>query len=365
MVMKEKGKGVGKEDPVSRIRDICMPFQSDRLPIMSGDGLNQTFFNDGAQITYAIDRDQTLGYETSRFFFWLAYPLMTLMALLGYLQAVFYYLLGKKEEVKNRRLPRNPGFFLNGLSSLSAEIRRHAGTYLALDMVYNSRTNYYPQMKWLDRLMTWLWQDVIMINTKGVRNRLRLVERELYRLIINLANRNGTHEIRLLSVACGSAQGVLNVVERCKKGGISVQVTLLDLSQEALAFCQRQSSARGIKVTLINENTRYLEKMVEEGQRFDVIEIVGFLDYKTTEKCIDLMKLLSRLLRENGAVICANIRWNPERSFLSWVVSWQMVYKTEEVLASILDKAGYKRISLLTEPQKVHVVAICSIVGRN
>jgi len=60
--------------------------------------------------------------------------------------------------------------------------------------------------------------------------------------------RNG-QEVRLVSLACGSAQAIIEVIAELKRKGINVKVILIDLEQEALDYTKglAEENSRRIK----------------------------------------------------------------------------------------------------------------------
>ncbi|OGY79876.1 MAG: hypothetical protein A3B74_02925 [Candidatus Kerfeldbacteria bacterium RIFCSPHIGHO2_02_FULL_42_14] len=309
------------------------------------------------EIEIFTDHDLEVGYEKASVLYKIAFPFMCFMMILGVLQTLFYLALGKKKAVKERRLPKNPGLFWSGLSSSCKRIREHVATHRALDVVYFFE-KIIPTLKGLDKWVSVFWLKRVMINTKAVRNRLKLVHKALLQQVIDYSQETGKKEINLLSVACGSAPAVFEVAKKFQQNGIRLSVTLLDLDEEALEYCANMADEIGIQVTLVNASTRSLSDYFRREQ-FDIVEMVGFLDYRNHDQSMVLLTNIRNLLKKCGRLLTANIVWNSEVPFMNFVVSWPMNYKKPVTLAAIGKAAGFRETKVIVEPIGIHAVAIC------
>jgi len=114
----------------------------------------------------------------------------------------------------------------------------------------------------------------------------------------------------------------------------------------------------GIQVTLVNASTRSLSDYFRREQ-FDIVEMVGFLDYRNHDQSMVLLTNIRNLLKKCGRLLTANIVWNSEVPFMNFVVSWPMNYKKPVTLAAIGKAAGFRETKVIVEPIGIHAVAIC------
>jgi len=195
-------------------------------------------------------------------------------------------------------------------------------------------------------------------NRLAVSNRLTLAVDMLVKALHKYSKQE---EIRLLSVASGSAQAVIEALSRVPE--LNVQVVLIDIDKTALAEAHRLCKQYDIdpnRFTLVHGRTSILEEVCKNFQPH-IIEMVGFLDYRSREKAIELIGRLQKCLLSGGVLITCNIRNNAEKIFLDWVLLWPMIYRSESEFMKILDQSGFenRNIALVYEPEKIHGIAYC------
>ena len=167
-------------------------------------------------------------------------------------------------------------------------------------------------------------------------------------------------EVRLVSIAAGSAQAIIEAVKRRKD--LNINVVLIDLDTTAIEQAKKNVKAEGLenKFLFINDSTQALEEVCNKFKP-QIIEMVGFLDYRPKEKAIRLISRIRDALPENGIFITCNIRKNREKIFLDWVLLWPMIYRSREELFKLILRAGFKKekIKIISEPFCIHNLAFC------
>ncbi|MFA5187786.1 MAG: class I SAM-dependent methyltransferase [Patescibacteria group bacterium] len=347
-------------------------------------------------VSYKVDNDSAMNFEHKNFSHLLAMPISLLMTVWAFLKTALCAFLtyirheeisyqpqtaneqdcseGKKivkwfnfnaalrvwwcvpQEKKGETLrPRFTSLFFDRFSAPLKKIRHGAASWKALDIIYHHE---FGRDKTFGSRLADFW--IGMRNAQAVRNRHKLVQRELIKVICEI----GKMQVNLLSVACGSAEAVIQVVKTVKEEkGIIVKVTLLDLDAKALTYAKGLAKEYGIEnqFLTINENIKNLEKVITDS--FDVIEMLGFLDYQVYGKAVSLVSRLRALLNKNGVFLTCNIMNNPEKYFLRWVISWPMIYRKPYEVAKIMLAAGFRKenIALIAEPHEIHMMAICKL----
>ncbi len=296
------------------------------------------------EIPIIIDNNPDLGYERNRWSSTYRLPLMWILALW----------VALKKKILGPNLKINT-YWVDGASSICREIKEKATTWRALDLIYNHK---FRQEKDLGGKIADFWLK--MLNAQAVRNRLKLVKQILREEIEKISQTKS--EIRLLSIASGSAQGVIEIIQEFKQKGIIVQAIFLDLDLTAIEYSRELSQKANVteQIIFINKSVRGLEETVK-GFNPNIIEIVGFLEYRPKEKAIELVTRACHLLTSNGVLLTSNINYNPEILFLHWVVNWQMIYRTPQELVEILIKRSFnpKDCKIICEPLKIYSLAIC------
>ena len=294
------------------------------------------------KVEVRVDKDNSLNYETKKWPYQLTLPLMWILTI---------WVIFKKKILRIK--PKINTFWFDGLSRPCRDIKENAGSWRALDIIYNF---HFGQHRISD-----YW--IGMINAQAVRNRLRLVRRELIKAMRVQAQKEGEKEIRLLSIASGSAQAVIEAIAEVKKEGIRVQATLLDLDPTALDYSRKLAkkySLTDTDIAFVRGTTRNLEEAMK-GKRPHIVEMIGFLDYRPYTKAVDLIRRIYHLLMPGGKLLTANICPNFEKYFMKWVINWSMIYREPRELGEILVAGGFnpKDLQIICEPLQLHAVAIC------
>ncbi len=266
---------------------------------------------------------------------------------------VVWVFIKKKTLKMFSRNPKVNTYWVDGFSELTNAIKEGAQSWKALDIIYNYRFREEGGMhnKWED----W-WLRIA--NARAVRNRLKLVSHLLEAEILRIAREQGKTEVKVFSIASGSAQAVLSAALTVKKHGIKTKITLLDLDQEALEYSKNLSKKYGLNgdIVTIQSATNGFEKKVESP---DIIEMVGFLDYRPHAKAVKLLKRIKEFLPSYGSFITANIMHNPEKWFMHIVLNWPMLHRKRNEFEKVLEEADFASFQTVVEPYNIHVVGVC------
>lgn len=243
-----------------------------------------------------------------------------------------------------------------GSSQTAEAVHKQATTHRALDLIYsfNHKLNFDKGI--IDGFLTYFWQSTN--NAKALRNRFKLVKKELEKAIYSL----GKKEIKLLNLACGSSKAVIEVVAKHRDDFI-FKVSGVDKSELAIEDSRKLSS--DFKVGhLFNWHQDTISNFLKKHSnlKFDIIEMVGFLDYLEDEKAISLFDQIYSVLSDKGVFITGNIKDNPERKFLTEVVGWpHLIFRNESDLTKLFEASQFKasKIEIVYEPQKIHGVVVC------
>jgi 2-polyprenyl-3-methyl-5-hydroxy-6-metoxy-1,4-benzoquinol methylase len=296
------------------------------------------------EIPILIENDSSIGYEKNALGGILKLPLMWVLALWVALKKKIF---GSKLEIN--------AFWFDGLSPVCREMKENAMHWKALNIAYNYK---FGERNDFTTKITDFWLRIR--NAKAVRNRLKLVKKKLREEVNSLLRREPG--IRLLSIACGSAQGVIEIMSEFKQKSVIIKAIFLDLDPNAIEYSKSLSQKAGVinQITFINKSTRDLEEAVNEFKPH-IVEMVGFLEYRTKEKAIILIEKIHQLLVPGGVALIGNIARNSERWFLSQVLNWPMIYRSPKELAKVVIKGGFdsKNCEIIYEPLKIHGIAIC------
>lgn len=293
-------------------------------------------------------------YEKNRLVYILAIPIMWALVVYVFVKKmVWRYAFGKKVYTNT--------VFFDGLCRPARAIKDGAASWRALDLIYNYFEKYqyfhpiyYPNgLYWYERVIVDFWMG--MMNVQAVRNRRKYVAEKLSHLIKKVDETSD--EVRIFSIASGSAQAVFEAIQQ--SGVLNVKVKLLDLDETAIQYSQKLAGEMGINssVTTICGNTANVEKIIKEFNPH-IVEMIGFLDYRPDDRAVKLFQKIYRSMAVGSYFITANICPNVEMRFLEWVINWKMIYRSREMLEKILEDGGFCDRNVVTEPQRIHTIAI-------
>jgi len=272
---------------------------------------------------------------------------------LPFMWAITLSVMAKKTIHKALGLPapKINSLFFDGLGKESRKVKEHATTWRAMDIVYNHP---YPYRKTFSGFLDdFYWSG---INCQSLRNRLKLIKDEL-RHTISLVNDG--KEVRIVSLACGSAEATIEIIAEYKKNGTTVRAILVDIDQEALGRAQKMAEHFGVQDQIeTRKDSIYEIKDFSLGFKPHIIEMLGFLDYIEKKGAVELVKKFNESLDVGGYFLTCNISPNVEQHFLKWVINWPMIYRTPQELAEIAKKSGFKDFRIIYEPLKVHGLLI-------
>lgn len=284
------------------------------------------------------------GFEEKRWPFVLAMPVMWLLTIWVMAKKSVYKLFGSQPEINT--------LWFDGLGLSPREVKRNATSWRALHEIYNYS---FVRRRSIRNWVSNFWEG--MLNCQAVRNRYKLVKQEIGRAALQLG---GDEEVRIISLACGSAQPVIEAVADLKAKGITASVVLIDIDQSALDYAVTLASRHGVssQIRVVRANVCKVVRVARDFKPH-IVEMVGLLDYFEKDSAVRLIAKIKELLVPDGVFITCNVAPNLEQRFLEWVVDWKMVYRTASQLAEVAEKAGFEKVQLIAEPLRIHNLAIC------
>lgn len=281
-------------------------------------------------------------YEKQRWPYIVALPWMWVLTIYVMIKKITCKLLGKPK-------PRINTWWFDGAGLSNRRIKEGAASWKALDIIYNHQFRASPR-----NITDDFW--IGMMNAQAVRNRFKLVKEELRRAIKRLEMQG---EVRLISLACGSSQAVIETIAELLAEGVVVKMVLVDVEQSALDYASRLAIAHGVADQVAVHRLSVSQVMrISQVFKPHIIEMLGFLDYIPTAKAVRLLKMIHESLEPGGVFLTCNISPNPERYFLRWVINWPMIYRRAHDLGRLAESASFSNYRLVYEPLKIHCLMI-------
>jgi hypothetical protein len=229
----------------------------------------------------------------------------------------------------------------DGPSPLLFALRQGVTTSVALDILYN-----YPMAQQtrsgVRGALTWFWCNEP--HARGVRNRIKTVYWKVLEAMRE-ERRRGRSEIRILSLACGSAQAVIEAlasfVEEDPDAEVSVE--LVDLDAPSLRRAERLAESRGVRrlVRFREENIRTF--LSEDDRTWPIIEMVGFLDYRNNRSFVETCKKVHARLDPQGCFMTATICPSAWAGVVRWLANWRLLIRRRpRKFRKLLERAGFR-----------------------
>lgn len=303
------------------------------------------------------DNPRNLDYELSKkpiFYFQFVW-VIALWA--GFKIFLFSKILRKTKNELRHMLPRLN--FLVDHSDLFKQIRKGAGSWRALNIVYNYHNVFRGQETGLKGVESKLWIGR-SCNGEATRNRKQLTKAELKKAIRKFFNEP---VVRILSIASGSAQALMESInELSQEIYFNYKVILLDSDKSAIEASRKMAIKYGIEKYFEFVNKDFLSLFrIAKGFRPHIVEMVGFLDYLPDDTAVSIIKHIRKSLSESGVFLTCNIRTNLEKPLVDYCLMWPMIYRSPRRLAELMIESGFKTnsIRIIYEPHGIHGLAIC------
>ncbi|MDD5639344.1 MAG: class I SAM-dependent methyltransferase [Candidatus Pacebacteria bacterium] len=282
-------------------------------------------------------------FENNKCPYLITLPLMWLLIIYVMIKKFIYKILGLSS-------PKINTFFFDGIGKSSRKVKEYAASWKALDIVYNHP---FPYTKDIGNLVDeYYWNG---LNCQALRNRRKLTKEELRNIILSIKKQ----EIKIISLACGSAEVLIEIMAELKHKGIKIKALLVDIDEDALKRAKELAKQYDLLENIETEKNS-IYSIIEITNKFkpDIIEMIGFIDYLKQEDAIKLTEKIKKSLNPDGYFITCNINNNPEQYFLTWVINWPMIYRKPKDLMEIAIKAGFTSQRIIYEPLKIHGILI-------
>ncbi|HEY4503988.1 MAG TPA: class I SAM-dependent methyltransferase family protein [Candidatus Paceibacterota bacterium] len=246
----------------------------------------------------------------------------------------------------------------------ASTVVKKGGTTHALEVMYTRYDRKIFSRGYIKGIADMFWHHIVS-QPKALRNRLKIVRTVLREKIIDLINnhKGSNHRvIFVLSIAGGSSRSIIYAINDLKNCGVNHQINIvtIDKDKSALEVGMGVAKEYGLQNNFewINGNARDIEQLLPQ-KKFDIIEIVGLLDYFESDRLIRLLNLSYRIMNEKGFLIIANVIPNNEYKFVQKTGWPKMYYRKPEELLELLRVSGFKyKNDIIIEPLNVHCIAI-------
>lgn len=247
--------------------------------------------------------------------------------------------------------------WVDGLGYCWSQIRAGNGSWKALEIIYNMNRYISKNTTKIGTFLDHFYSNNYD-NPKSVRNRLKISKHLLESFIEDFRG----EQLRILCLACGSAQAVIESVAKLPHK--DVKVLLVDIDAEALEYARNLAQKHGVldRFEFQQRNAMMVARIAKDFKPH-LVEMLGLLDYIPKELAISLVDRIRKSLEPGGVFITCNIHRNPEIPIVRWILNWEMIYRTKQEIVDIVKGGGFDHCLLVTEPLGIHSVAVASDTG--
>ena len=191
----------------------------------------------------------------------------------------------------------------------------------------------------------------MLLNELALKTEVAEAARERTKYISNLLLEHiniNSGKCKIMSVACGPALEITNLIQTIPDTAIKTNFTLFDQEGEALAFCMNNINSLCKKID-VQLSIDYIQKNIEEfiadkaieklfGQ-FSLVYSFGLFDYFDYRTARLIIKCLLPLLRKGGQLLIANLSLDGHRSraLMEMGLDWYLVYRSRSEMHTLAE----------------------------
>jgi len=225
--------------------------------------------------------------------------------------------------------PRHLNWALGKVSPFLEMLREGVVTPVALFVVYNFHQLVHSMQGALVPGLSLFFSQPYGVGTQA---RAFMTKAALL-AALNKLKESGKKKIMAASLAAGSAEVAILTVVQFLKENPDMEVTwdLVDLNGNNLITAMKMAEEWNVAHVFTPVKMKlqdYLQQKVDNNEKLDLVECVGFMDYSSDEKIRELSYAIRRALVVGGFMVVSMINdlgWE-ERFILRWLVGWPLLF---------------------------------------
>lgn len=198
---------------------------------------------------------------------------------------------------------------------------------------------------------------------KAVKERKVAIESKLRKTIEKYCNL-GRNDILIGNLGSGPGRDVIDVLSHFSPSQCRIRAVHIDKDVLALSKGKRIATLNRLDHQIQFVQADLLKYKTTE--QFDIALLVGILCPLEKEICIRYLKIVKKLIKQDGCLIASNAskKMLNEDPFTSYVMeslgNWKLVYKDEYEMKDIFEKAGYIWKGHFVDAYGFHVIGMGS-----
>lgn len=195
---------------------------------------------------------------------------------------------------------------------------------------------------------------------RALKTRLIAIENELSKIIEEYLSKKGN--VLIANLGSGPGRDVINVLSRYYQNTSNVTSIHIDKDRKSLERGKRMAISKGVNHLIEFIEADFLR--YKPVKRFDIILLIGILCPLPNETCISYLRIIKRLLKEDGCLIASNaskkmLKEDPFTCFImEWTSNWKLVYKDEKDVEQIYRESGYSWKGCFLDSYNFHIMGI-------
>lgn len=176
---------------------------------------------------------------------------------------------------------------------------------------------------------------------KAVKSRLVAIEEELPVIIKEYSNKGN---VLICNLGSGPGRDIIDVLYKYRDIS-NVKAVHIDKDDVALERGKIMAKNKGVDHLIEFVQANFLK--YNPSIKFDILLLIGVLCPLDAETCINVLGTIKKLLKKGGCLVASNAakKMQEEDPFacfiMDWTADWNLVFKDEEELKQIFEKAGY------------------------
>lgn len=167
-----------------------------------------------------------------------------------------------------------------------------------------------------------------------------------------------------LDLACGCSLGPIRAAKQRLKQthDWNFRTKCSDIKEDAILYSKKMALEEGIQGLM--EFDVYSISQVDRREPLeskDGVGTHGYMDYRTSEECIALLKRIRKVIKPGGTIIITNMKekegFDLTRFMMRFYGQWFIKYKSKEEMGTILNEAGFGDIEIRETPLGHHWIA--------
>ena len=194
---------------------------------------------------------------------------------------------------------------------------------------------------------------------KAVKARLIAIEEKLPKIIEEYRSKG---DVLIGNLGSGPGRDVIDTFSLYYRNISNVKAIHIEKNITALKKGKRMAVIKGVDHLIDFVEGNFLKyKPVE---KFDIALLIGILCSLKNEICINILKRIKKMLKKDSCLIVSNASKKMQKEdpftchIMEWGPNWKLVFKDEEELKQIYEKAGYTWKGYFLDSYGFHIIGM-------